>query len=131
MYNTYYTYMLTTTHNTALYTGVTNNLERHIAEHRSGLIKGFTSKYKCHKLVYFETFSNIDEAIAREKALKEIAEGREKGRTEGRAEGILSVASNLIKMGLSTESITQATGLSPEEIEKIRLYGIGSMTTSK
>lgn len=69
--------------------------------------------------------------FAREKALKEIAEGREKGRAEGRAEGILSVASNLIKMGLSTESITQATGLSPEEIEKIRLYGIGSMTTSK
>lgn len=73
MYNTYYTYMLTTTHNTALYTGVTNNLERRIAEHRSGLIKGFTSKYKCHKLVYFETFSNIDEAIAREKAIKQLS----------------------------------------------------------
>ena len=73
MYNTYYTYMLTTTHNTALYTGVTNNLERRIAEHRSGLIKGFTSKHKCHKLVYFETFSNIDEAIAREKAIKQLS----------------------------------------------------------
>ena len=59
------------------------------------------------------------------------AEGIVEGRAEGRAEGILSVASNLIKMGLSTESITQATGLSPKEIEKIRLYGIGSMTTSK
>lgn len=77
-------------------------------------------------------------AEAREKALKEIAEEREKAlkevaeeREKGRAEGILSVVSNLIRMGLSTESIAQATGLSPEEVEKIRLYGIGSMTTSK
>ena len=62
--------MLTNEHGNVLYTGVTNNLERRIREHRSGEIPGFTSKYNCVKLVYFEEFNSIDEAIAREKQLK-------------------------------------------------------------
>lgn len=66
----YWVYMLTNVHGNVLYTGVTNNLERRMQEHRSGLIPGFTSKYKCSKLVYFEEFNRIEEAIAREKQLK-------------------------------------------------------------
>ncbi len=71
MYKTYYTYMMTNHTNTVLYTGVTNDLARRVQEHKSGLIPGFTQKYNCKKLVYFESFSDIDQAIRREKLLKE------------------------------------------------------------
>jgi len=53
-----------------LYIGVTNNLERRVYEHKNNLIPGFTSKYSCHKLIYFENYSYIDSAIVREKQLK-------------------------------------------------------------
>ena len=70
MFKRYYTYILSNKNDTTLYIGVTNNLERRVAEHRSGMIPGFTQKYNCHKLVYFEEFSDVDLAIAREKQLK-------------------------------------------------------------
>ena len=70
MYNTYYTYIMSSSNNSTLYIGVTNDLERRVAEHKSGSGSVFTRKYHCHKLVYFETFSDIDQAIAREKQLK-------------------------------------------------------------
>ena len=66
----YYVYILTTRKNTAMYIGVTNNLQRRIFEHKSGQIAGYTQKYSCHKLVYYETFSDIEQAIEREKILK-------------------------------------------------------------
>ena len=53
-----------------LYIGVTNNLPRRISEHQQGLIEGFTKRYNCIKLVYYENFSDIKEAIVREKVLK-------------------------------------------------------------
>jgi putative endonuclease len=53
-----------------LYTGVTNNLERRVWEHRNNVIAGFTKKYSCHKLVYFEYFNSINDAIDREKQIK-------------------------------------------------------------
>jgi len=66
-----YVYFMTNTHNTVLYTGVTNNLERRIWEHKNGIDKGsFTYKHNCHKLVYYEVFGDIEYAIAREKQLK-------------------------------------------------------------
>ena len=68
--NQYYTYILANRSDTTLYIGVTNDIERRVAEHRSGTIPGFTQKYKCHKLVYFESFSDVEQAIAREKQLK-------------------------------------------------------------
>ena len=70
MYNKYYTYILSSNNNSALYIGVTNDLERRLNEHRSGLIPGFTQKYHCEKLVYFEEYSDINQAIEREKQLK-------------------------------------------------------------
>lgn len=70
MYNQYYIYMLSNNTNSTLYIGVTNELERRVAEHKSGAIPGFTQKYNCHKLVYFECFSDVEQAIAREKQLK-------------------------------------------------------------
>ena len=53
-----------------LYIGVTNDLYRRLIEHKNEAVPGFTQKYKCHYLVYYEMFTNIEEAIAREKALK-------------------------------------------------------------
>ena len=53
-----------------LYIGVTNDLPRRILEHQQGLVAGFTKKYHCHKLVYFEDCGDVIEAISREKVLK-------------------------------------------------------------
>ena len=53
-----------------LYTGVTNNLQRRVNEHRSSSVPGFTSKYRIRHLVYFEITNNVKEAIAREKQIK-------------------------------------------------------------
>ena len=70
MYRTYYVYIMSNTNNTTLYIGVSNDIERRVQEHKSGLIPGFTQKYNCCKLVYYEKYSDIDQAIEREKKLK-------------------------------------------------------------
>ena len=62
--------MMTNASNGVLYTGVTNDLARRIAEHIEGRGSIFTQKYNCNKLVYFENFPDIQQAIAREKQLK-------------------------------------------------------------
>jgi putative endonuclease len=53
-----------------LYTGVTNNLERRVYEHKHKLLPGFTNKYNITKLVYYEAGDNVSVAIAREKQIK-------------------------------------------------------------
>jgi len=53
-----------------LYIGVTNNLERRIVEHKQKLVPGFTATYNINRLVYFERYEDIRDAIAREKQLK-------------------------------------------------------------
>jgi putative endonuclease len=53
-----------------LYIGVTNNLHRRVLEHQQGLVEGFTKKYKCNKLVYFEHTTDVNSAIMREKEIK-------------------------------------------------------------
>ncbi len=65
----YYIYIVANNRPT-LYIGVTNNLARRITQHKYKLIKGFTSKYKVNKLVYYEEFIDIREALKREKQLK-------------------------------------------------------------
>ena len=65
-----YVYILTNKYDRVLYTGVTNNLSRRVNEHKQKIVKGFTSKYNLVKLVYFEEFSDIMEAIASEKKIK-------------------------------------------------------------
>ena len=66
----YYTYILTNKNDTVMYIGVTNDLKRRLYEHKSNQVDGFTKKYNVCKLVYFEKYSDIDNAIAREKQLK-------------------------------------------------------------
>src|ERR1700732_2723846 len=65
----YYVYILASRSRT-LYVGVTNNLLHRIAQHRQNKARSFTSRYKTHRLVYFERFQYINNAITREKYLK-------------------------------------------------------------
>jgi putative endonuclease len=66
-----YIYIMTNQNNTVLYTGVTSNLRNRAFEHREKIFKSsFTNRYNVNKIVYFETFQNIEEAIAREKQIK-------------------------------------------------------------
>jgi len=69
-YKQYYVYLLTNEWRNVIYTGVTNSLERRVWEHKHGTTPGFTKKYNCHLLVYFEIFDEIEQAIAREKQIK-------------------------------------------------------------
>ncbi len=69
----YYIYILTNKNNNVLYIGVTNNLQRRLYEHQNKLVDGFTKKYNVNKLVYYEVYGDIEEAIKREKVLKKWA----------------------------------------------------------
>ena len=73
MYKTnhqYFLYIITNKNEGVLYIGITNNLERRIFEHKNKLVKGFSSRYNLDKLIYFESFQYINEAIKREKNMK-------------------------------------------------------------
>jgi putative endonuclease len=65
----YYVYIMASVTGT-LYIGVTNNLRRRIYEHQNEIYEGFSKKYKCHKLVFYEHYSIVSSAIEREKQLK-------------------------------------------------------------
>jgi len=63
-------YFITNKTNKVLYIGVTSNLEKRVYQHKNKAYKGFTEKYNCNKLIYFEVFTDINQAITREKQLK-------------------------------------------------------------
>ena len=66
----YWTYIMTNAYRNVLYIGITNDLNRRYREHKSGLIDGFTKKYRCQVLVCYEEYQQAIDAIAREKQLK-------------------------------------------------------------
>ena len=66
----YFIYILTNKGNTVLYTGITNDIERRVFEHKEKSIKGFTEKYSVNKLVYYEIYEEVHMALAREKQIK-------------------------------------------------------------
>ncbi len=70
---------MTNKNNTVIYTGVTSNLLKRVWQHKTKFYKGFSSRYNCEKLVYFEEFNNINTAIAREKQLKAGNRKRKEG----------------------------------------------------
>jgi putative endonuclease len=71
MIKQYYVYILASRRNGTLYVGVTSNLVKRVWEHKEKLVKGFTSKYGVDRLVYYEIFDDPENAIKREKRLKE------------------------------------------------------------
>ncbi|RJO58984.1 GIY-YIG nuclease family protein [Candidatus Parcubacteria bacterium] len=66
----FYVYIMTNKYNTTLYTGVTGGLESRVFQHKHKQVEGFTKKYNINKLVYYEEFQYIQDAIAREKQIK-------------------------------------------------------------
>ena len=66
----YYVHIVTNQRNGTLYTGVTNDLKRRIWEHRTKALPGFTAQYGLSRLVYFEEYQDITDAMAREKQIK-------------------------------------------------------------
>jgi len=69
MKGNYYVYIMSSI-SQVLYIGMTNNLTRRVAQHKSGLIPGFSAKYHTKQLVYFEDFHEVTDALRREKELK-------------------------------------------------------------
>jgi putative endonuclease len=65
----FYVYIMASSSGT-LYIGMTGDLNRRVFEHKNDLIEGFTKKYSCHKLVYYEHFTDVYEAINRERQIK-------------------------------------------------------------
>lgn len=71
----YYVYIMSSLSG-ILYVGVTGDLERRAREHKNGGLEGFTKKYRCHRLVYYEEFRYVDRALEREKQLKNWSRGK-------------------------------------------------------
>ena len=70
MNKSFYVYIATNKINSVLYTGVTNNLINRMYQHKNKMVAGFTTKYNVNKLVYYEIYEDITEAILREKQIK-------------------------------------------------------------
>ena len=68
--NFFYVYILSSKRNGTLYTGITSDLLKRVYEHKHELVKGFTSKYKVHNLVWYEVHESAESAIMREKQIK-------------------------------------------------------------
>jgi putative endonuclease len=66
----YYVYILSNKYHTVFYTGFTDDLGRRIEEHKLKVVKGFTAKYNCDKLLYYEEYNDMEEALNRERQLK-------------------------------------------------------------
>ena len=63
-------YIMSNMKNGTIYTGVTSNLSKRVCEHKQGKIEGFSRKYGCHQLVYYEIHESMESAIMREKQIK-------------------------------------------------------------
>ena len=76
----YYVYIITNPGQTVLYTGVTNNLKRRLSEHyqNRGNKKSFAGRYYCYKLIYYEQFTRVEDAIYREKEIKNLSREKKK-----------------------------------------------------
>ena len=66
----HFVYIMASQKNGTLYIGVTRNLKKRVSEHKNDLVDGFTKKYRVHRLVYFESTTDVNAAITREKQLK-------------------------------------------------------------
>ena len=112
MSRTGFVYFITNAYNNVLYIGVTNNLARRVAEHKAKINKGFTYKYNCDKLVYYEVFDSIVDAIAREKQLKNW-------KREWKNELV-------VKQNADWKDLSESVGVTQELIERAKGFYCGS-----
>ena len=91
----YYVYILTNKSDKVMYIGVTNNLQRRLYEHKNELVEGFTKKYHVHKLVYYESYKEVKDAILREKNLKGLLRIRKNELVETMNPEWIDLAENL------------------------------------
>jgi len=82
-----YIYFLTNINHKTIYVGVTSDLVRRIYQHKQKLVSGFTKKYNLVKLVYFETYYSIEDAIVREKQIKAGSRKKKEELIESRNSG--------------------------------------------
>ncbi|HEX2831805.1 MAG TPA: GIY-YIG nuclease family protein [Thermoanaerobaculia bacterium] len=78
----YFIYMMTNRWHNVLYTGVTNSLERRVWQHKHGALRGFTKRYNCDRLAYYEIYDDITQAIEREKQIKNWPRARKNALVE-------------------------------------------------
>lgn len=76
MAKSYFVYITSCTNNTLFYTGITNDLNRRIYEHKNKLVDGYTSRYNLNKLLYYEEFFDPENAIIREKQIKKYSQSK-------------------------------------------------------
>lgn len=95
MHRQYFIYIMTNKYNNVLYTGITSDLERRIYEHKTKEIPGFTSRYGINKLVYFEVFEEVNDAIVREKQIKGGSRRKKLLLVDRNNEGWFDLAHNL------------------------------------
>ena len=95
-----------------LYTGVTNDLVRRVHEHKQGLVAGFTRKYRVTRLVHFEEFADIRDAIAREKEIKGWKRSRKLKLVETRNPTWEDVADNWLLLSPTPSLQSKREGLS-------------------
>jgi putative endonuclease len=113
-----YVYMMGSSSRRALYTGVGASLHKRVYEHKTGQGGYFTSKYKCHRLVYFEQFTNIEAAIEREKQIKGWSRAKKNGLVETLNPGWKDLAADwypkkLLRDGKPVAFENEAQGPSP------------------
>ena len=80
----YYVYIITNAYKTVLYVGVTNSLKRRMHDHSIGKKGGFSSKYKCKYLIYYEKYNDVNAAIRREKEIKKWGKLKKKALIQNR-----------------------------------------------
>src|SRR5262245_54552439 len=107
----YYVYIMAS-RSRVLYTGVTNDLVRRVKEHKAGAVSGFTSKYRVNRLVHFEQFKYVLDAIAREKQIKGWLRSRKIVLIEGANPAWKDLAESGSLPSTSTSSISERPRLS-------------------
>ena len=78
----YFVYIISNSHRSVFYTGVTNNMSNRIRQHETGQIQGFSKKYNCTDLLYYEKYVYVYEAIAREKQIKKYSNKKKRALIE-------------------------------------------------
>ena len=106
-----YVYIMTNQNNSVLYTGVTSNIIQRVAEHKAKIKKGFTSKYNCSKLVYYEYYPAIELAISVEKKIK-------RWKRSWKEELIESINNNWLDLSIEL-------GVNQEAVESIKTHYLG------